>query len=44
MRVLIVDKLSADTPSRLEAAGCAVTLAVGAAGEAYVTGTDTGGK
>ena len=34
MRVLIVDKVSPDTPARLEAAGCAVTLAVGLAGEA----------
>lgn len=34
MRVLIVDKLSPDTPARLGAAGCAVEVAVGLAGEA----------
>lgn len=36
MRVLIVDKLSPDTPTRLQAAGCAVELAVGAQGDALV--------
>lgn len=36
MRVLIVDKLSPDTPSRLQEAGCAVEVAVGCSGDALV--------
>ena len=36
MRVLIVDKLSPDTAARLQAAGCAVELAVGVQGDALV--------
>lgn len=36
MRVLIVDKLSTDTPTRLQAAGCAVEVAVGVSGDALV--------
>lgn len=36
MRVLIVDKLSSDTPARLQAAGASVEVAVGLAGDALV--------
>lgn len=36
MRVLIVDKLSPDTPARLQAAGASVEVAVGLAGDALL--------